>query len=117
MKLGVAYGRGRAAEFGKTMVFHTSRLRGHLSCSHGVEASTPEMAQDRYGPENPPQELVEGGRQRLCGVCAHWPADLFEMVIVRAAWLEYKYDRAMTEGFAAARLREPGVMRERAMNA
>ena len=75
------------------------------------------MTTDRYGPDNPPQELVEDIRRRLAGVCSHWPADEFERVTIRAAWIEFKYDRAMTEGFAGARLREPGVMRERAMNA
>jgi hypothetical protein len=75
------------------------------------------MATDRFSPENPPQELLEDIRNRLAGVCSHWPAELFEAVTTRAAWLEYKYDRAMTEGFAGARLREPGVLRERAMNA
>ena len=73
------------------------------------------MAQERYGPENPPQELLDDIRHRLSGVCSHWPAELFEQVTLRAAWLEFKYDRAMTEGFVTMRLREPGVMRERAM--
>jgi len=60
----------------------------------------------RHTPENPPQELVDAIRSRLAGVCAEWPQELFIQVTLRAAWLEFKYDRAMTDGFAAARLRE-----------
>lgn len=59
-----------------------------------------------HTPENPPQELLDSIRQRLAGVCSHWPAELFEKVTLRAAWIEFKYDRAMTDGFAMARLRE-----------
>lgn len=60
----------------------------------------------RYTPENPPPELLDDIRKRLAGVCAEWPEELFARVTLRAAWLEFKYDRAMTDGFAAARLRE-----------
>ena len=59
-----------------------------------------------HSPENPPQELLEDIRRRLAGVCAEWPRELFEEVTARAAWIEFKYDRAMTDGFTAARLRE-----------
>jgi hypothetical protein len=64
------------------------------------------MANTRYSPENPPPELLDDIRRRLAGVCSGWPPELFSEVTIRAAWLEFKYDRAMTEGFAAARLRE-----------
>jgi hypothetical protein len=73
------------------------------------------MAKDRYGPDNPPPELLEDIRRRLSGVCSHWPPELFERVTVRAAWLEFKYDRSMTSSFASGRLREAGDFRERAM--
>jgi hypothetical protein len=75
------------------------------------------MAKDRYGPENPPQELLDEVRRRLAGICSHWPAELFDQMTVRAAWLEFKYDRAMTETLGAPRFREASGMRERAMNA
>lgn len=57
-------------------------------------------------PENPPQELLDAVRSRLAGVCAEWPPELFAAMTLRAAWIEFKYDRAMTDGFTAARLRE-----------
>ena len=77
----------------------------------------PRMPELRYGPDNPPQELLDDIRRRLSGVCAHWPAELFEEVTIRAAWIEFKYDRAMTDGFAAARLREVRETRERSLSA
>jgi hypothetical protein len=64
------------------------------------------MANSRFSPENPPQELLDDVRRRLAGVCSHWPPELFAEVTMRAAWIEFKYDRAMTDSFAAARLRE-----------
>jgi hypothetical protein len=70
------------------------------------------MANSRYGSENPPEEMLDDIRRRLAGVCADWPPELFAEVTARAAWIEFKYDRAMTEGFAAARLREVREMRE-----
>jgi hypothetical protein len=39
-------------------------------------------------------------------VCSEWPTELFDQVTIRAAWIEFKYDRAMTDGFAVAKLRE-----------
>jgi hypothetical protein len=72
------------------------------------------MAQPRYSPENPPQELLDDIRRRLAGVCAEWPPELFEQVTARAAWIEFKYDRQMTDNFAVARLRELRGMTERA---
>jgi hypothetical protein len=60
----------------------------------------------RYRPENPPQELLDGVRRRLATVCAEWPEDLFVEVTLRAAWIEYKYDRLMTAGFVV-RSRDP----------
>ena len=73
------------------------------------------MPDSRYGPDNPPQALLDDIRCRLAGVCAHWPPELFAEVTVRAAWIEFKYDRAMTDGFAAARLREVREARDRAV--
>jgi hypothetical protein len=64
------------------------------------------MATPRYGPENPPTELLDAVRQRLAGVCSEWPTELFDQVTIRAAWIEFKYDRAMTDGFAVGKLRE-----------
>jgi hypothetical protein len=64
------------------------------------------MPNPRYGPDNPPPELLDDIRRRLAGVCSEWPEELFAEVTARAAWIEFKYDRAMTDGFAAARLRE-----------
>ena len=71
------------------------------------------MATSRYSAENPPPELVENIRSRLAGVCAHWPPELFDQVTARAAWIEFKYDRVMTDSFAAARLREVHEERSR----
>lgn len=67
---------------------------------------THRMASSRHSLENPPQELLDDIRRRLAGVCAEWPPELFAEVTARAAWIEFKYDRAMTDGFTAARLRE-----------
>lgn len=64
------------------------------------------MASHRYSAENPPQELIDEIRSRLAGVCAGWPPDVFARMTARAAWIEFKYDRAMTDSFAAARLKE-----------
>jgi hypothetical protein len=64
------------------------------------------MVTPRYGPENPPPELLAEVRLRLAGVCSEWPAELFEQVTLRAAWIMFKYDRAMTDGFSVVRLRE-----------
>ena len=76
------------------------------------------MPTPRYDPENPPAELLDDVRRRLAGVCAHWPVDLFERVTLRAAWIEFKYDRAMTDGFAVVRLRElRDEQQERSMSA
>ena len=75
------------------------------------------MANARYGPDNPPQELLDEIRRRLASICAHWPPELFAEVTIRAAWIEFKYDRAMTEGFAAARLREVRDEREKSLSA
>jgi hypothetical protein len=70
------------------------------------------MAHTRYGPENPPQELLDDIRTRLAGVCAEWPPELFAQVTVRAAWIEFKYDRQMADSFTIARLREVREERE-----
>jgi hypothetical protein len=75
------------------------------------------MPNTRYGPDNPPQELLDDIRRRLADICADWPPELFAEVTVRAAWIEFKYDRAMTDGFAAARLRDVREERERSMSA
>ena len=75
------------------------------------------MANVRYGPDNPPQELLDDIRRRLAAICAEWPAELFAEVTIRAAWIEFKYDRAITDGFASARLREVREDRERSMSA
>ena len=72
------------------------------------------MAVSRYSEESPPPELLREIRERLAGVCADWPPELFETVTARAAWIEFKYDRAMTDNFrtiparafAAIKLRE-----------
>jgi hypothetical protein len=64
------------------------------------------MANLRYGPENPPPELLDDVRRRLAGVCSEWPPELFEMVTLRAAWITFKYDRAITDAFSVVRLRE-----------
>jgi hypothetical protein len=76
------------------------------------------MANPRYGPDNPPPDLLDAVRQRLAGVCSEWPADLFEQVTLRAAWIEFKYDRAVTDGFAVVKLRElREEQQERSMSA
>ena len=76
------------------------------------------MPNSRYGPDNPPPELLDSVRRRLAGVCSEWPPELFEKVTLRAAWLEFKYDRAITDGFAVVRLRElREEIQERSMSA
>jgi hypothetical protein len=59
--------------------------------------------QTRYNAENPPEELLDDVRRRLAPVCSDWPAELFAAMTLRAAWLEYKYDRLMTAGFTVVR--------------
>lgn len=63
------------------------------------------MSNHRYSADSPPPELLEDIRRRLAAVCADWPPELFAEVTIRAAWIEFKYDRAMTDGFAVARLK------------
>ena len=57
------------------------------------------MAVSRYSEESPPPELLREIRERLASVCAEWPPELFDAVTARAAWIEFKYDRAMTDNF------------------
>jgi hypothetical protein len=70
------------------------------------------MPSSRYSQENPPPELLEEIRGRLAGICADWPPELFDAVTARAAWIEFKYDRAMTDSFASARLRDIRASRD-----
>ena len=63
------------------------------------------MVVSRYSEESPPPQLVQEIRERLAGVCADWPTPLFERVIARAAWIEFKYDRALTDTFRNSSLR------------
>jgi hypothetical protein len=70
------------------------------------------MSENRYDNITPPQELIDAIRCRLAGVCADWPPELFAEVTARAAWIEFKYDRAMSDGFTVARLREAREYRE-----
>jgi hypothetical protein len=63
------------------------------------------MAGSRYSEVNPPPEMIEDIRRRLAGVCADWPSDLFESMTTRAAWIEFKYDRAMTNSFKSLSVR------------
>jgi len=63
------------------------------------------MAAGRYSEEFPPPHLVKEIRERLEGVCSDWPRPLFESVISRAAWIEFKYDRAMTDSFRVMSMR------------
>lgn len=63
------------------------------------------MAVSRYSEDNPPPEAVEEIRARLAAICADWPKELFERVTARAAWIEFKYDRAMTDSFKPLSLR------------
>ena len=63
------------------------------------------MAAGRYSEEYPPPHLVQEIRDRLESVCAHWPRALFESVTARAAWIEFKYDRAMTDSFRTMSMR------------
>ena len=60
----------------------------------------------RYNADSPPPHLVSVIRKRLAKVCADWPVELFEAMTSRAAWIEFKYERALTEGFRSATLRE-----------
>jgi hypothetical protein len=69
------------------------------------------MAVSRYSEESPPPELLEQIRERLQSVCAEWPRSLFERVTARAAWIEFKYDRAMTDSFRAISLRASAAVR------
>ena len=57
------------------------------------------MAGSRYSEESPPPQLLQEIRERLAGVCAAWPPELFDSVTARAAWIEFKYDRQMTDNF------------------
>jgi len=57
------------------------------------------MPSNRYDAEFPPPQLVAEIRQRLGGVCMGWPPELFESMTARAAWIEFKYERAMVDGF------------------
>ena len=63
------------------------------------------MAASRYSEENPPPDLVEVVRKRLAAICAEWPPDLFARVTARAAWIEFKYDRAMTDSYRSMSVR------------
>lgn len=63
------------------------------------------MAAGRYSEESPPPQLLKKIRERLEGVCSEWPRSLFESVTARAAWIEFKYDRAMTDSFRAMSMR------------
>jgi hypothetical protein len=63
------------------------------------------MANERYSQDNPPPQLVEEIRKRLEGVCAEWPRPLFESVTARAAWIEFKYDRAVADTFKSMAVR------------
>ena len=63
------------------------------------------MAAGRYSEQFPPPHLVKEIRERLESVCADWPRPLFESVTARAAWIEFKYDRAMTDSFRTMSLR------------
>jgi hypothetical protein len=63
------------------------------------------MAVSRYSEEFPPPQLLKEIRERLAGVCADWPEALFDSVTARAAWIEFKYDRALTDTFRSSTLR------------
>lgn len=63
------------------------------------------MAAGRYSEDSPPPQLLKEIRERLTGVCAEWPRSLFESVTARAAWIEFKYDRAMTDSFRTMSMR------------
>jgi hypothetical protein len=69
------------------------------------------MVVSRYSEDFPPPELVDEIRERLAGVCADWPKELFERVTARAAWLEFKYDRALTDTFRVDTMRASVGMR------
>jgi hypothetical protein len=70
------------------------------------------MAAGRYSEEFPPPQLLKKVRERLEGVCADWPRSLFESVTARAAWIEFKYDRAMTDTFRTMSMRALQVGRD-----
>jgi hypothetical protein len=57
------------------------------------------MPTSRYSAEYPPPKMVAAIRARLAKVCSDWPPQLFEAMTARAAWIEFKYERALTEGF------------------
>jgi hypothetical protein len=63
------------------------------------------MAAGRYSEDFPPPQLLKEIRERLEGVCVDWPRSLFESVTARAAWIEFKYDRAMTDSFRTMSMR------------
>lgn len=63
------------------------------------------MAAGRYSEDSPPPQLIQEIRERLEDVCSEWPRSLFEAVTARAAWIEFKYDRAMTDSFRAMSMR------------
>ena len=63
------------------------------------------MAAGRYSEDFPPPQLLKEIRERLQSVCADWPSALFESVTARAAWIEFKYDRAMTDSFRTMSMR------------
>jgi hypothetical protein len=63
------------------------------------------MAAGRYSEDFPPPQLLKEIRERLQGVCVDWPRALFESVTARAAWIEFKYDRAMTDSFRTMSMR------------
>ena len=63
------------------------------------------MAAGRYSEDFPPPQLLKEIRERLSVVCADWPRALFESVTARAAWIEFKYDRAMTDSFRTMSMR------------
>jgi hypothetical protein len=63
------------------------------------------MGGPSYTEDNPPPELLDDIRRRWASVCADWPRPLFEQVTRRAAWLEFKYDRLMTDSFTTIGVR------------
>lgn len=63
------------------------------------------MAVGRYSEECPPPQLLKEIRERLESVCADWPRSLFESMTARAAWIEFKYDRVMTDSFRTMSMR------------
>lgn len=69
------------------------------------------MGTSRYSAENPPPAILEEIRKRLAPVCADWEPELFDTVTARAAWIEFKYDRALTDGFRGRMERPSGITR------